>query len=113
MRCTDRFHKQTKEMCGRRSHEEAAALGYPSTAALARALNVWATCHRWSLRTIVEASAHTAQGVDYHLENQRAMVFVVAPRELDPHNPHSPADAFILDQGRMVSKDERSFLAAK
>ena len=81
-------------MCGRRLHEEATALGYPSTAALAHALNWWATYHQWSLRTIVEASA---RGVDYHLEGQRAMVFVVAPQELDPGNPHNSADAFILD----------------
>ena len=71
LRCTDRFYKQTREMCGRRSHEEAAALGYPSIAALAHALNVWVTFHQWSLRTIVEASAHTAQGIDSPREPAR------------------------------------------
>ena len=41
------------------------------------------------------------------------MVFVVALRELNLGNPHSSADAFILDQGGMVSKDERSVLAVQ
>ncbi|KAM5542686.1 hypothetical protein V8D89_003647 [Ganoderma adspersum] len=89
-------------MCGSESREEAAILGYPSTISLARALNTWVAMHAWSLGTIAEASGHTGEGVDYALENQCAVVFVLLSRE----------QTFVLEQGGLVSKDERTFLRA-
>ncbi|PIL30612.1 hypothetical protein GSI_07313 [Ganoderma sinense ZZ0214-1] len=103
----------SKHMCIRSSGEEAAALGYLSTASLAQALSLWVNFHRWSLRTILEASSHTGGGVDYQLENQRVVVFVLLPRHLETGKPSTSADAFVLEQGGIVFKDERSFLAAQ
>ncbi|PIL30614.1 hypothetical protein GSI_07315 [Ganoderma sinense ZZ0214-1] len=101
-----------KHVCGSKSREDAAVLGYPSTVSLARALNTWVAMHTWSLETIAEASAHCGQGVDFSLENQLAIVFVVLSRDRAPGAPSNPAEAFMLEQASLVSKDDRPFLAA-
>ena len=99
-------------MCGSKSREEATIPGYPSSLSVARAINTWVAMHAWSLGTIAEASAHAGNGVDYALENQCAIVFMILSRDRAPGALKNPAEAFILEQGGMVNKDERSFLRA-
>lgn len=92
-------------MCSSRSRKEAALLGYPSAASIARALDTWVGMHAWSLTIIVEASAHIDGGVDRTLEDQRVMLFVLSPRDRDPGDPDNPADAFVLEFGGMTTND--------
>ena len=98
-------------MCSSRSKEGAGTLGYTSAVAVARAANTWLAMHAWSLRAIAEAFAHTEGGVDRHLENKRAMVFVLLPRKFNrAHDFDNPATTFVLEQGSLADKDERAFL---
>ncbi|KAI1783171.1 hypothetical protein LXA43DRAFT_357802 [Ganoderma leucocontextum] len=100
-----------KEMCRSKTKESAAELGYSSSASLANSLRRWASIHMWSLQRIVEAIAHeTEGGADEHLENQRAMVFVLSPGKPDPDDPSNPAKAFRLEESSIVSRGEREFL---
>ncbi|KAI1783177.1 hypothetical protein LXA43DRAFT_1102891 [Ganoderma leucocontextum] len=100
-----------KHMCRSRSKEEAARLGYTSAVSVARTLHTWVAMHAWSLRTIAEAFAHTDGGVDHHLKNQRAIVFVLFPRKPDgASDSDNPAGAFVLGHAGIADKDERDFL---
>ena len=88
-----------------------AELGYSSMASVATALKRWAGAHTWALQTIVEAIAHkTGGGIDDHLENQRAVVFVLSQGKPDPNDLNNPAKAFCLDNGGLVHKSEQNFL---
>ncbi len=57
-------------------------------ASIAKALKGWASAHTWSLQTMVEGIAHkTGGGIDEHLKNQCALLFVLAQGKPDPDSP--------------------------
>lgn len=60
---------------------------------------------------MVEAIAHkTGGGIDDHLKNQRAIVFVLSQGKPDPNGPNNPAKAFELVEGGIVRRDEQDFV---
>ena len=104
-----------RHVCYSKSNVEASKLGHASAVSVARALNTWVAMHAWSLRTITEAFAHTDGGVDHHLKNPRAMVFVLVPRKPDDNasDANNPALTFILEHGGIADKHECEFLRAQ
>ncbi|PIL30621.1 hypothetical protein GSI_07323 [Ganoderma sinense ZZ0214-1] len=109
--CQKRAWEFHKDLCGPKTEEEAAKLGYSSMASVVIALKRWASAHTWALQAMVEAIAHkTGGGIDDHLENQRAIVFVVSQGKQDRKGPRNPAKAFHLDNGGLVHKAEQYFL---
>ncbi|KAM5542696.1 hypothetical protein V8D89_003657, partial [Ganoderma adspersum] len=112
--CQIRAWPTHKHVCGSRSKELAAQLGYSSAVSAASALKRWAYIHLWALRTIAEVTAHqTGGGVDNHLENQRAIVFVLSPGNPDAHGSDNPSMAFQVEGCGIVHKDEREFLRSQ
>ncbi|KAI1784297.1 hypothetical protein LXA43DRAFT_1123963 [Ganoderma leucocontextum] len=97
-----------RDLCGSKTKEEAAELGYSSMASIANTLDCWVNAHEWSLRTIVEATAHkTGGGIDDLLKNQCAVKFVLSLGNPDPSDPSNPAKAFVLEEGGIVRRLER------
>ncbi|KAM5542690.1 hypothetical protein V8D89_003651 [Ganoderma adspersum] len=113
-----RFHKYVSlktsvylkwDLCrSSKSKEEAAELGYSSLASVATALKRWASAHTWALQTMIEAIVHkTGGGIDDHLKNQHAIVFVLLQGRPNPNDPNNPAKVFYLDNGGLPALESQ------